>query len=146
RLAVEEVPSELAPVVNRLNDLLTRLHAAFDRERSFTANVAHELRTPLAGLVTTLEVCRSRAREPQAYQAVIERCLGITQGLRSMIENLLTLARADSRQLQVHLEDVDVNAFLKQCWDEFELAAAARNLDVDWNLESGAFAQSDREK
>ena len=82
-----------ADVVGRLNDLLARLEAAMSREKSFTADVAHELRTPLAGLSSTLEVCASRPRESAEYQHVVARCLTITRGLESMVNNLLLLAR-----------------------------------------------------
>jgi signal transduction histidine kinase len=47
RVSVAGIPNELSPVVDRLNDLLARLDAAFQRERRFTGDVAHELRTPV---------------------------------------------------------------------------------------------------
>ena len=93
RLSSRHVPSELASVVDRLNGLLARLEDAFARERSFTADVAHELRTPIAGLHTTLEVCRSRPRDAAAYEATIDRCLKMSDGIRSMVRTLLVLAR-----------------------------------------------------
>ena len=63
RIELPDTAEELAPVVNRLNELLDRLQATIDREKGFTADVAHELRTPIAGLETALEVCASRPRE-----------------------------------------------------------------------------------
>jgi signal transduction histidine kinase len=60
--------------------LLSRLEIAFEKERRFTADVAHELRTPLAVLRSTIEVSLSRTRETQAYRTVLCECLAIHEG------------------------------------------------------------------
>jgi signal transduction histidine kinase len=141
-------PRELLPVVHRLNDLLARLEAAMTREKSFTADVAHELRTPLAGLATTLEVTASRRREPGAYEEAIGKCLGIARGMESMVNNLLLMARVDAQQLQLRPEAIDLPAFLRECWGPFESRAAERGLRVEWHLSGpdGQPVRTDREK
>ena len=65
RVQAPDAPTELLPVVDRLNDLLERIENAFQRERAFSADVAHELRTPLAGLRTT---CPSRELAPTQHR------------------------------------------------------------------------------
>ncbi len=122
---------ELDPVVERLNELLDRLNAAFERERAFTADVAHELRTPLAGLSAALEVCISHPRDETAYKAVVLKCLGTTRATQAMVENLLTLARADAGQLPLQKESLELCRFVKECWRNFEAQVAARMLTVD---------------
>jgi heavy metal sensor kinase len=147
RIRVESAPRELTPVVQRLNDLLARLEAAMTREKSFTADVAHELRTPLAGLSSTLEVCASRPRESAEYQHVVARCLAITRSLESMVNNLLLLARADAKQLVVESSPMQLGLFLRECWSPFEPRAAERRLDVQWMIEeSGGGVCADRDK
>ncbi len=121
-------PPELVPVVDRLNELLGRLDEVFARERGFTADVAHELRTPLAGLLTTLEVARSRRRDAAAYEGAIDKSLAILGQMQGLVENLLLLARADSGQLKVRHDAVDVEALLQECRMSFERAAGERQL------------------
>ncbi len=87
--------TRLMPVVFRLNGLLGRLDAAFARERAFTADAAHELRTPLAGLLSILEVTITRTRDIAAYQKAIGKCLSIVRQMRTMVDNLLWLARLE---------------------------------------------------
>jgi heavy metal sensor kinase len=146
RIHVAGTPAELAPVVQRLNDLLARLESALDREKSFTADVAHELRTPLAGIETMLEVCASRRREPEAYATVIAKCLRVSQGMHAMVDNLLLLARADARQLTVDSEAVELESLLHDCWANVEPRAAVRKLHIEWAIDLASPVQTDVQK
>jgi len=145
RLDPRGVPAELAPVVDRLNGLLGRLEAAFARERAFTADVAHELRTPLAGLQTTLEVCRTRPRDVETYQATIDKCLAMTAGIRSMVQTLLMLARADAGQLPLQCAAVNLGELVEECWRPFQQRAAGRGLHVELRLAASCIVQRDAE-
>lgn len=145
RIAPQGVPAELMPVVERLNELLARLEAAFAREKAFTADVAHELRTPLAGLETALEVCAARPREPAAYEKVVNSCLRTTRGMHAMVDTLLLLARADASQLAASQEAVDVEKLLRECWIAYAPVAAERRLTVEWDT-SATQTTTDRDK
>lgn len=146
RLEPRGVPNELKPVVERLNSLLGRLQSAFGRERAFTADVAHELRTPLSGLQATLDVCRSRSREPSAYEAAIDKCRGIVRQMQAMVHSLLLLARADAGQLPVSLVAVDLSLLVLESWAAFADRAAARGLRIDCDVPEGRAVNSDAEK
>jgi signal transduction histidine kinase len=146
RIELAGIPTEMVPVVQRLNELLARLDAVLAREKAFTADVAHELRTPLAGLETTLEVCATRCREPDAYHAVVTKCLRLTQNMHAMIDNLLMLARADARQLKVEVESVELAVFVRECWSSFEGRAAVRHLNVEWAADVPESVSIDRDK
>ena len=146
RVQIANVPLEMDPVVQRLNDLLGRLDNAVSREKSFTADVAHELRTPLAGLQAAMEVCGGRLREPKDYQRAIEQCLRVTGEMRSMVENLLVLARADARQLGTETEPVEISSLMQECWSSLEASAREKMLDVQWVGNDVGIAQLDREK
>jgi two-component system sensor histidine kinase QseC len=134
RIDVQHAPRELHPVADRLNELLARLEAAFRRERSFSADVAHELRTPLAGLRATLDVTLSKPRRPEEYQEAVRDCLQITVQMQAMVENLLSLARLEGGQVQLRPQPVFVNELLRADWERLQESAAARRLQVQWTL------------
>lgn len=146
RLDATSVPLELRPIVERLNDMLARLESAFARERAFTADVAHELRTPLAGLETSLEVCASRPRPPQEYQRVVGRCLDVTRQMHAMVDSLLTLARADAGTLAVSSVVCDLGALVDEAWRPLAGRAAERRLRVTRTIGVNAPVRTDREK
>lgn len=138
---------ELQPVIDRLNELLERFGRAMEREKSFTADVAHELRTPIAGLITALDVCGSRPRDEAAYRAVITKCLGTVHTMREMVNNLLMLARADAGQLTVDAGRIPIEDFVVECWHPFEVRTVQRGLEVAWHAgESRHDMVTDREK
>ncbi len=100
------VPPEMLPLVARLNELFARVEDAIAREKATIASIAHELRTPIAGLRTTLEVALARPSEP-AVRQVQERCLGMVVQMQAMVSNLLTLARLEAGQEKLALEPVE---------------------------------------
>lgn len=136
RVAEAGLPAELRPVVARLNALLARLQAAFEREQRFTGDVAHELRTPLAGLRARLELALTRERAPEAYRQALADSLEIGLQMQRLVETLLSLARADAGQLDLRTAPVDVSALLQACWTPLAALAASRQLQVAWNLEA----------
>jgi signal transduction histidine kinase len=135
---LEDVAHQISELVSRLNDLLRRLEEAFHHERTFSANVAHELRTPLAGLRSMMEVMLSRLREPVQYQGALTEGLVITVRMQAMIENLLSLARMESGRLETEPELVFPNELLRAAWAGVEKAAQSRRLTVRWTLAPGA--------
>jgi two-component system, OmpR family, heavy metal sensor histidine kinase CusS len=136
RIEHQRLPSELVPLVDRLNDLLNRVESAFARERSFSADVAHELRTPLAGLRSTIEVTLSRSRQSSEYRDTLAECQQIAVKLHCLVENLLALARLESGDCALSLNDVSINRLVQDQWSEFIQAADERNLQLRWQLGS----------
>jgi len=143
RVGHQRLPSELVPLVDRLNDLLNRLESAFVRERAFSADVAHELRTPLAGLRSTIEVTLSRSRQSSEYRDTLAECQQIAVQLHCLVENLLALARLESGDCALTLYDVSINHVVQDQWAEFAQAADERKLQVRWQLGSDQKARVD---
>ncbi|MGA2500573.1 MAG: ATP-binding protein [Tepidisphaeraceae bacterium] len=143
RLHAPSVPVELLPMVDRLNELLSRLDAAFTRERAFSADVAHELRTPLAGLESALEVCASRRREPDAYEQTVTRCLAAVRDMHAMVERLLLLARFESGQVSISPQLAVLCELAADCLRSFQARIAARRLQVAVSIPSDLSVRTD---
>jgi signal transduction histidine kinase len=112
RLPAPGTGDELADLQQAFNDLLSRLQDAFERQRRFTGDASHQLRTPLAVLLGQIEVALRRDRPAEEYRQVLS--LAHAQGLqlRRIVEALLFLARADAESPLEALEVVDLAAWL----------------------------------
>jgi signal transduction histidine kinase len=127
QITTKSLPAEIQPIKDRLNDMLIRLEASFNRERRFTSDVAHELRTPLAGISSTIEVALTRVREQKEYQTALSDCLTIARGMQIMINNLLTLSRIDTNQATFRSETIRPAEIVDSCWRLLSRRAIERN-------------------
>lgn len=123
---VDKQPSELRPLLSTINELLARLEQAFVRERSFSADVAHELRTPLAGLRAQLDLSLSRERSTQEYRKTVGQCLNITKQTCEIVESLLETTRESVAVSPP--EHVEVHSLLNDLFNEREHVMQSRNL------------------
>ena len=139
-----EYPREIEPVISRLNHLLARVNAAFQRERTMNANVAHELRTPLTGLRLKMDVAVSRSREAHEYRQTLDECLAITSQLQQLVDNLLSLAQFNAGQFDLHLESVQLGELIQNQWKSLSGEADRRRLQVRWSLPPEATVVSDK--
>jgi len=139
------MPREMTPIVQRLNDLLRRLEEAFQRERAFTADAAHELRTPLAGIRATLEVALSRAREPEEYQAALRESAEIITHMQTIVSDLLMLARLEGGQVPLRPEPVPLRQEVERLWRPLAGQAEKRAVRFASNVPDGLAAAADRE-
>ncbi len=128
RLGGGLLPDEILPIRDRLNELLARLQKSFDRERRFTADVAHEMRTPLAGMRSTLEVSLSRNRRIPEYREAIVDCLSMTTSMQAMVDSLLTLARIDAEQMTFRRVKIRPAELVNSCWRNFSAVAESRGI------------------
>jgi len=135
------LPGELAPIATRLNELLARLERSFDRERQFSADVAHELRTPIAELRTLAESVR---KWPDTRSAEHDRDIeAIAHQMDGLVSRLLTLVRSDDGKLAALPSAVDLVDLVTQTWKALEARAAERKLTVELTLSPSAPAFTD---
>ncbi|MBX4908832.1 ATP-binding protein [Rhizobium sp. NLR16a] len=114
------LPSELRPISAGINQLLDRLRAAFEAERAFAANAAHELRTPVAGAIAQAQRIRSETKERLTAQRTNEIEATLKRLMR-MSEKLMQLARAEGGRLRAD-EPSDLRTVIRMIVEDFERA------------------------
>ena len=123
------VPEETRPLVDALNDLFARLKAALDDILHFTADAAHELRTPLAALKTHAQVALRAQDEPTRTEALRELIHGVDRAT-SLVEQLLTLARLDPEATYLSDETADLQEVAQFVLGELATDAVKKEIDI----------------
>jgi signal transduction histidine kinase len=137
------VPSEIQPLVQAVNELLGRVERAMEMERSFTADAAHELRTPLAAIRAQAQAAIG-ADEPTEKSASLAQVLrGVDRATRS-VEQLLTLARLDP-QRQLALQEVDLHAIVQDVLANSAQSALDRQVELELSGDASLPVQGDAE-
>ena len=128
-LAERNLPQELQPLAGSLNALLARLDSALGAQRRFTADAAHELRTPLAALKLQLDVARRASDEPARTVAYDDLDQGV-QRAAHLVDQLLTLARIEPEALATRAVDCDLAAIAKEAIVARGALAAKKHIDL----------------
>jgi len=134
RFPEENMPRELRPICSHLNDLLARLETSFHRERQFSADVAHELRTPIAELRTWTEVALKWPGDSEATTRTLRKTLDAALQMESLIGRLFALARCEVGLEMVDYQIVDFVEFLKNSWVVLDKEAQRKGLQLHWTL------------
>src|SRR6202451_33816 len=130
RILAEGYPVELASLAATFNKMLDRLEDSFERISRFSADIAHELRTPVNNIRGGAEVALARARTIDEYREVLESCLEEAVRLSKLISDLLFLARAESPLAHLHRENVNVGELLSGIREYYEAPAADRGVSL----------------
>jgi signal transduction histidine kinase len=136
RFELSGAPAELDPVVGRLNALMDRVEGAFERERHFTANAAHELRNPLAGMRSQIELSLGSDRSTDEYRETLDSLYDIQQGMERVVENLLILSRLESGEQDAQEEIVPLTEVLRRGWRKVFDLAEQKNLHVTMEVQN----------
>ena len=122
---------ELAPLTNAIESVLQRLERSFLQQRAFVSDAAHELKTAVAVIKSSLQLVSMKRRSAQEYQAGLERCLADSLRLESIVADMLTLARAESATPAPGPEPMaDLAACIHQTVTQLETVATLRNVKV----------------
>ena len=132
RFSIEGLPKELQPIAGRLNDLLARIESSFERERRFSADLAHELRTPLSEMRSAAECA---LRWPEARDSSVdEDMLAIALQMEGMVGHMLALTRSEQGQLKISRETVRLDVLVAGRWERLGPRAQERGLSVHLDL------------
>ena len=121
RLPAASTGDEVADLSQAFNLLLDRLQESFERQKRFTGDASHQLRTPLAAMLGQIEVTLRRERPPEEYQRALTTLHGQTERLRRIVDSLLFLARADAEARLPQQERIDLCRWLPehlQTWSQ----------------------------
>ena len=132
--------TELVPLTQAMTTMLEGLHRAFTQQREFLANAAHELKTPVAILKSTLQSLLQRPRQAEEYCAGLEQALDDMARLEKLLHSMLRLARAEqwaAGSVRRDLELVDVAATCESAIERLAPVARARKVTLEFS-KSGA--------
>jgi signal transduction histidine kinase len=133
RLPADSGPAEVRGVVGKLNNLLDRLHQAFTREQGTIANIAHELRTPVAALRTDLEFRLLVATDP-AERNVLTACMGTVLNMQNQVANLLLLARLEAGREPLAVAELDLVELVQERVERCATPTGEAPRDIGCNL------------
>ncbi|WP_088142866.1 heavy metal sensor histidine kinase [Achromobacter xylosoxidans] len=122
RLPEQGIDRELREFTHTFNGMLGRVQTAYQQMEGFNADVAHELRTPLATLISGTEVILSSRRSEQELREVLESNLEELEGLKALVNDMLFLARADGGEPAGDLQEVDVRREVARVAEYYEAA------------------------
>jgi len=137
---------ELDNLAKTLNQMLTRLDAAFSQIRRFSADASHELQTPLTILKGELEVALRSARTAEEYRATLESALEEVDRTAHLVEGLLLLARAEAGVLKMDRQEVDLGQLLEEVYIRLKPLADSRSIELRLGAIEPLSIQGDRER
>lgn len=130
RLDIEGGPVELQDIASSVNRMLDRLERAFVRLSQFSSDLAHDMRTPLANVISSSQVTLSRSRSTEEYEALIESNIEECERLQRMIENMLFLARTDNAQQLIKVAEFDAESELRRLASYFQGLAEEAGVQI----------------
>lgn len=136
-------PAELLPIYARLNEMLERMGMALERERRFTSDVAHELRTPIAELRALAEVCGSRPGLSEADRTGFSDALEVAIHMERLVTSLLEIARWSSGELGKDLKRADLTRLIDAAWEPLMESARRKDLRVRLGIEGPVEIETD---
>ena len=131
RVASANWPRELQPLAIAFDEMLKRLDDSFTRLSQFSADLAHELRTPIANMLGEAQVALSRDRSSAEYRETIESTIGECERLSGIVDNLLFVARADAAREPVARKRFDARAAVEKIAAFYETIAEDRHVAIN---------------
>ena len=144
-LDVGRLPRELAPVAAKTDLLIQRVDAALARERRTTADIAHELRTPISELLTVAEVALRDGHDPEGSRRALGTIRDVAARMGRSVATLLELARLEMGASRLERIQVDVGALVAELLRPLSGSARERALELSCSVGPGELVEGDRE-
>ena len=141
-----DLSAELAPIHARLTQTLDLLRRAFAREKQAVADISHELRTPIAALLATMDVTLMKPRDPEQYRTCLQECRLIARQLSQLVERIMTLATLDAGNDRLDIAPVQVHELASACVAVIRPLASANQITVDCDVPPDLVMETDAGK
>ena len=128
RVIVSDMPLELRPLAESYNSMMAKLESNFESLSRFSDNIAHELRTPIATLITQTQVMLNKPREEEEYVEQLHQQHDTLEQLSAMINNMLLLAKTQKGLSDSQVTTVDTEVLINKLLDYFEMIAEDRKI------------------
>jgi two-component system, OmpR family, sensor histidine kinase TctE len=144
---LQEVPGEVRPLVDEVNDLMARLGKTFDFQNRFVADAAHQLKTPVSGLKAQIELAL-RETDPERVRHSLAQLYISADRLSRLVRQLLSLARNEPGALEsVQLQPLDLNGFALEVSMDWVPIALKRHIDLGFEgVEQPLMIEADRDR
>jgi heavy metal sensor kinase len=144
RLPVANPENEMGRLATVFNETLGRLEESFNQMRRFTTDVSHELRTPLTAIRSVGEVGLRGHRDEAAYRGIIGSMLEEVDRLASLVDRLLTLSRAETRQATLSSDAVDLSALADDVVSHLSVLAEEKHQTLSIDRQASPVVAADR--
>jgi two-component system heavy metal sensor histidine kinase CusS len=142
RVASTGWPRELQPLANAFDDMLKRLDDSFTRLSQFSADLAHELRTPIANMMGEAQVALTRDRTVAEYRETIASAIGECERLARIVDNLLFVARVDAAREPIARQRFDARAAVEKISAFYETIADDQHVTISCSGQGQIYADS----
>lgn len=146
RVFTPHPPHELQAIIGTMNSLLDRLQVGLERERRFSSDAAHELRTPIAELRTACEMGSRWPEDTEGVRAFFTDIEAVSLRMDRTVANLLELAKCDSRTNAVRNEHVRLAPLIEQCWKRCAVEVGSMRLRMEHRVDPGIVLNIDLDK
>ena len=137
RLTSKSQDKEIGVLVRVLNKMFADLETSFLAQKRFTADASHELRLPLTILKGEIEVALRHPRTEQEYQQILRQQLGTIDRIQRIVNDLLTLARADAGQLELVQAPIDLSLLLQEVGQQHLILFDSQHISLEMDIEDG---------
>lgn len=137
---------EIGELAFSFNNLLDNLNDAFKREQQFIADVAHELKTPLATLRSSLEITLTKDRNKEEYKKVIEGALDETNNISSTLKNVLDLAWSETYEEKKNSSIFDLSELMEELCDITEKMVQSKNISIESSVHKDILVDGFKDK
>lgn len=144
RLPERRVRDEFGKLVHAFNSMTERLEVSFERMRTFTLNVAHEIKTPLTILSGESELALYKQLDAKEAQELAATCLEETARINRIIDDLLTLSQGDMGGIDLEIAPVSLDELVRDVWEDASILASGKDLQVELGPNPPATVRADR--